>query len=203
MAVTLMSAMSCAKAEKQVPIVIGDVFSLAESGDAREQFLLGEKYLNGNGLPKDYERAAKWLQMAADQGNPDAIYTIGIMMQNGWGFEKNLRASAKMFARAAGASHAKAQYQLSIIYFGINEYKASFDWAQAAANQGEAGAMFVLGLLFLETGDTQIAVKWLNSAASLGNQPAQDMLKNFGDIPKDTLSSPMDFSNDMLLNPFN
>lgn len=194
-AITLIVVMSGDNAKKQVP---ADVFSLAESGDAHAQFLLGEKYLNGNGLSKNYARAAKWFQKAADQGNPNAQYALGIMLQNGWGFEKNLRASIKIFAKAARQRHAKAQYQLAVIYFGINEYKAAFDCALASANQDEDEAMFILGLLFLETSDTQVAVKWLNRAAILGHQPAKDMLKNFGDIPQGS----KDFSDDMLKNPF-
>ena len=41
---------------------------LAEQGHADAQFQLGNAYYLGQGVPQNYEEAAKWLRLAAEQG---------------------------------------------------------------------------------------------------------------------------------------
>ena len=45
--------------------------SLAANGSEAAQFNLGLMYYNGQGVPKDYKKAAKWYRMAADQVSGD------------------------------------------------------------------------------------------------------------------------------------
>ena len=45
----------------------------AEQGSARAQFNLGMMYYKGQGLSQDYTRANMWWNIAASQGNEDAI----------------------------------------------------------------------------------------------------------------------------------
>lgn len=45
----------------------------AEQGDANSQFFLGEAYLDGNDVSKDYKKGVYWLRKAAAQGHEDAI----------------------------------------------------------------------------------------------------------------------------------
>jgi TPR repeat protein len=58
---------------------------LAEQGDARSEHLLGQAYLAGNGVPKDYSAAAAWLRRAAVQGLSAAELDLGAMYANGDG----------------------------------------------------------------------------------------------------------------------
>jgi hypothetical protein len=44
----------------------------AEKGDATAQYMLGRRYLYGDGIPKDEQQARHWLEASALQGNPDA-----------------------------------------------------------------------------------------------------------------------------------
>jgi len=57
----------------------------AGEGDAEVQFLLGTMYYNGDGVPMDYQEAAKWYRLAADQGDADAQHNLGRMYYNGYG----------------------------------------------------------------------------------------------------------------------
>ncbi len=41
----------------------------AEEGDAFAQASLGLMYYDGEGVPKDYQEAAKWYRMAAEEGD--------------------------------------------------------------------------------------------------------------------------------------
>ncbi len=59
--------------------------AMAEQGNPRAQFFLGEMYLNGRGVPKDYAQALKWARAAAEQHDSDAQYTLGGMYESGKG----------------------------------------------------------------------------------------------------------------------
>ena len=41
-------------------------------------------------MPQDYSDAARWYRKAADQGNADAQYTLGIMYADGQGVAQDL-----------------------------------------------------------------------------------------------------------------
>ena len=45
---------------------------LAEKGDSKAQNNLGMMYGLGEGVPQDYQEAAKWHRKAAEQGNASA-----------------------------------------------------------------------------------------------------------------------------------
>ena len=44
----------------------------AEQGDAKAQFILGVMYYSGEKVEKDYAKAIKWIQKAAEQGQREA-----------------------------------------------------------------------------------------------------------------------------------
>jgi len=57
--------------------------------DASVQFILGMKYLQGDGVPQDYKEAEKWLGKAAEQGNTSAQCMLGTIYAAGLGLIKD------------------------------------------------------------------------------------------------------------------
>lgn len=57
----------------------------AEAGDAEAQFNLGVIYDSGDGVPQDYQEAAKWFSMAAEQGLAVAQHNLALMYARGEG----------------------------------------------------------------------------------------------------------------------
>jgi TPR repeat protein len=53
--------------------------SAAESGSTQAQVLLGERYHQGLGVVKDYDKAAYWYSKAAMKGNPQALSHLAYM----------------------------------------------------------------------------------------------------------------------------
>ncbi|MEO6184637.1 MAG: hypothetical protein ABIP71_16345, partial [Verrucomicrobiota bacterium] len=49
----------------------------AESGDAYGQFRMGERFRDGEGVPKDEKLAREWFSKAAEQGHADAKKELG------------------------------------------------------------------------------------------------------------------------------
>jgi len=62
----------------------------AQKGDADAQFELGKNYETGRiGLPKDIAQAQRWYHAAADQGDPYALASLGILYNFGKGVQKD------------------------------------------------------------------------------------------------------------------
>ncbi len=57
----------------------------AEAGDSGAQMMLGGLYQWGQGVPKDYREAHKWLSLASDQGWGEAMNNLGMMYRRGTG----------------------------------------------------------------------------------------------------------------------
>jgi hypothetical protein len=88
----------------------------AEGGDAKAQAVLGWKYANGYGVPKDNAEAVKWYRKAADQRNAMAQRHLGWMYANGYGVAKDPTEAVKWYRKAAEQGEAPAQYNLGLMY---------------------------------------------------------------------------------------
>jgi len=68
--------------------------------------------LFSRGVPQDYTEAAKWFRKAADQGNADAQYGLGLLYFKGLGVPQNY-AIAHMWLNlgAAGGNEEAANYR--------------------------------------------------------------------------------------------
>lgn len=58
---------------------------VAEADDPIAQFFLGEMYLHGKGVDRDFEQAALWYERAALNGHPEAQAAIGSLEMLGLG----------------------------------------------------------------------------------------------------------------------
>ncbi len=79
---------------------IVDLKRAAAAGDAEAQYQLGVKYEYGQGVDKDYGKAAEWTRKSADQGNANAQYNMGLMYEFGQGVGKSLTEAENWYAKA-------------------------------------------------------------------------------------------------------
>jgi len=62
---------------------------LAENGNPSAQFNLGLLYLEGQGVPQNYEQAANWFRRAAEQDYTRAQYNLGALYGVGKGVKRD------------------------------------------------------------------------------------------------------------------
>jgi TPR repeat protein len=74
---------------------LGELRAAAEKGEAKAQFNLGLMYDNGQGVPQDYNEAAKWYTKAAEQGFPAAEYNLAGMYEDGRGVPLDYKEAVK------------------------------------------------------------------------------------------------------------
>ena len=111
---------------------------------ALAQYNIGFMYQNGEGVQKDFNQAVKWFEKAADQGDVQAQYSLGMMYLN----EKDYKRAPYWFKQASNQGNAQAQYNLGMIYFngeGVKkDYKRAAEWFSLSCNGGFKEACLML-----------------------------------------------------------
>ncbi len=116
----------------------------AEGGFLRAQVRVGENYLTGRGVERDYVQAVRWLTVAASQGEPHATHNLGVCFEQGLGVAQNYQKAVEYYQKAAEAGVPQAEYALGTCYKegrGVpkDEAKAR-EWLRRAAMRGHAKA---------------------------------------------------------------
>ncbi|MCX6164042.1 MAG: tetratricopeptide repeat protein, partial [Ignavibacteriae bacterium] len=123
----------------------------AKRGDAEAQFKLSEYY--GFDKPRMYH---KWLQLAAQQKHPAALYWLGREYEDGSIKSRDVARGEQLIRESAELGYARAQgiYGLMCIKrYGRTppNYYEAVKWLRLSAAQGSRHAQYELGFL-LETG---------------------------------------------------
>lgn len=84
----------------------------AEAGDAVAQFNLARLYALGDGMTINRQEFVRWCTTAADQGLPEAQFTLGCCYLRGLGVEKNEAEGRRLLEAAAAAGFAPAADEL-------------------------------------------------------------------------------------------
>jgi hypothetical protein len=118
--------------------------SLAIAGDFED----GMKFV----LSKDYARAVKSFRKAANEGNPDAQFNLGVLYSRGHGVPQDHEQAAKWYRKAAEQGDAPAQSMLGYMYLkgqGVpQDYQQAMFWYFRAADSGYAVAQYNLGVMY-------------------------------------------------------
>ena len=122
-----------------------DCKEAAEKGVASCQALLGSLYKYGNGVPQDNNLSLKWLQSAADQGDPGGLEILGDTLVSGFnGVPKNIALAHDLFVKSSIRGNTWADNQLGGMYrYGIHVTKNLADasrFFQFAADKGNPAA---------------------------------------------------------------
>ena len=95
----------------------------------------------GEGVPRDDAEAARWYLKAAEQGDADAQFNLGVMHANGEGVPKNDAEAVRRYRKAAKQGLAKAQSSLGAAYAlgkGVpNDSVMAYMWFNLAGTQGK------------------------------------------------------------------
>ncbi len=124
---------------------------LAEEGHAEAQFNLGVFYSDEGAVPKDVEKALKWIRLSANQGHAPAQFTLGVMYHLGNGVPQDDKIAFGWYKLAAEQGDATSQSVLGDIYRdgrGVaKDLDKALKWTKLAADQGLERAIEALTLL--------------------------------------------------------
>ncbi len=88
---------------------------LAEQGHAKARFRLGCLYTFGQGVPENYEEAARLYRLAAEQGDNDAQNNLGAMYAEGLGVKADFVEAYVWLKIAASQGHVQAEKNLEFL----------------------------------------------------------------------------------------
>jgi uncharacterized protein len=130
-----MAEAAAAVSERDYETALGIWVGIAQAGESRAQAEIGRCFVNGWGVPRDVDLAAKWLTLAAKAGDPlgqrllgdfhfngllgkpDASLTrLGLLYNNARGVERDAAAAAKWWRMAAEHDDADGQAMLGAAY---------------------------------------------------------------------------------------
>ena len=83
------------------------------------QSIPGFMYVNGQGVPQDYGKAAEWYRKAAAQGFADAQSNLGMMYANGQGVPLNMVEAYKWFSLAEAVVGEEAANNRKLVEAGM------------------------------------------------------------------------------------
>jgi TPR repeat protein len=187
-----------AREQRNSPEVIQ---AAAEQGDARAQTALAERYVQGNGVSKDYAQAVMWFQKAAAQGDSLAENWLGRLYQTGAGVPADASRAAEWYRKSAEHGFAFGQYNFGMMLFGgiglPKDAAQALVWFRKAADQGDVRSQYMLGVAY-EDGkgvakSEEQALAWYRKSAEGGDVKAQMLLaRSYRDgkvAPKDRIEA--------------
>ena len=110
---------------------------------------------------RDYATALRLFRLAADQGDANGHFMLGVMYATGQGVPQNYAEAVKWYRLATDQGNADAQYNLGVMYAtgqGVyQDYVSAYMWLSLSASQGEQGAIKGRDLIARRMTPAQIA----------------------------------------------
>jgi TPR repeat protein len=144
----------------------------------------------------DYGQALRGFEGAAERGDADAQYYLGLMYSAGQGVLRDPRTAASWFQKAARQGHREAQYHMGILLFegeGVDRDESkALGWFRQSAAQGHPGARayaariqdsrdgalyFKEGMKHYKAEEYDAARTWFSKAKDKGHPDAQDYVE--------------------------
>ena len=145
--------------------------------DARDLLSRAANYYHGDGVPRNYEEAARLFRLLADQGYAEAQEYLGRMYYRGTGVNNDYTEAARWYRLAAEQGRAESQWWLGYMYdngIGVpQDLEAAVQWYRMAAQQGHTEAQYSL---WFTSEDPEEKTQWLRLAGRHGHGRAQWML---------------------------
>ena len=166
--------------EKDAEMAIAFFKIAAQLGHMLAQMAVGSYYYAIN----DCYEAIKWITMAAELGNAEALFNLGVFYMEGVGCDQDMELSASYFHRAARRRYPEAQYAYADLLskgWGVEQDETrAIKWFSDAAENGNVEAMYRLGEIY-EQGlgtavDLNAAIQWYDAACNKGHRQAAQRL---------------------------
>ena len=131
----------------------------------------------GRDLPEDPKDAVRWLERAADRGDPDAQYNLGVILLHGG----KLLEAMNVLRYAYYQGHKRAGLQIGAMCMREDGRPATDEdianWYRPIAEEGHPVAQFALAIIYKDgRGAEQSsaeAARWLRRAGKQGHRVAQ------------------------------
>ena len=137
---------------------------------------------------KDYAKALKYYQYAAEKNDNHAQFRLGVMYDKGNGVTQNYAEAMKWYLKAANQGNETAQNDIGVMYEkgqGVEQnYSEALKWYTKASEQGYEYALYNLGLMYangtgMKSQNIAEALNCFYKAAQKGHEKAKAKLEEY------------------------
>jgi len=118
----------------------GEPLSETHSLSAKAMNQIGDKYYK----TEEYQQARQWYEMAAADGNIEAMWNLGVIYEFGKGVVQDYQQARQWYEKAAAAGYAAAMNRLGVLYaYGrgvTQDSRQARQWFEKAAAAGDTDA---------------------------------------------------------------
>lgn len=160
----------------------------AESGEPAACFMTALWYHDGEGVPQDLERSARWLarhEELAEQGSLEAQWDVGQNYRFANLLPLDIERANYWLERAAAGGCGEAQHHLAW-YYETGQYAYPVDpieaanWYRRAFEQGHPETLYLYATRILRDGQaTEEAIGLLRQAAEKGLKQAEYLMRSY------------------------
>ncbi len=111
--------------------------SRAEKGSAIAAINLAKRYMDGDGVPKDYVEALKWYRKAAEKGHARAMFNLGFLLETGPGVVRNEAEAVKWYRKAEAKGEEDATTRLKLLGAGQGSVRRGTTKSSGASALGD------------------------------------------------------------------
>jgi TPR repeat protein len=145
------------------------------SSSIESQKLLGEFFLTGTGIPRNYREAMKWYLLSAKNGDRESQSELACLFFTGKGGERDFFKAFYWFEKSALQGLATAQYSLGIMYYSGNgvekvDILKAYAWLSLSAAHGFFDAIIARDYI-----ETIINSEELNTAQTMAMELFQQI----------------------------
>jgi TPR repeat protein len=148
---TLQDAQAAIQAGDKIR-ALGIYTMLAQEGNAKAEYNLGQMYISGDGVPQDVDEAQNWYRRSAEHGYSEAQYTLGALHFRQVAALKSHEEAVEWYRKAAEQGHARSQLNLGDLYFKgevvQQDVPTALEWYRRSAVQGNGEAQHHLGVIY-------------------------------------------------------
>jgi TPR repeat protein len=164
-------------AEKKYDEALPMLRERADNHDAKAQGQLALLYLEGNGVPEDYSKAAEWMLKSAEGGYASSQYMLAWFYYKGIGVPQDYTITVEWAEKSLAKGDANAATLLARLYRlgrGVpKDYNKALELLNMADRAGNIYAPASIAYMY-KTGqgvsrDYRQAIDWYSKAAEKGN----------------------------------
>ena len=162
-------------------ISIESIQQTANNGDTHAMTNLGLAYFRGINTEQSNEKSLYWVSKAAELGNDEALYTLGVFHFDGLaGVAKDTDKACDLCRQAAAQGHGEAMVFLGLRCMEADDYAQAEQWFLRADANDSVSAKSALGKLYGTEGwdghNQEKSQAYLHIAAEDGDIEAMTLL---------------------------
>lgn len=157
---------------------------ITPAGDLAAQYYLGQMFYYGSGVKRNIPEALKWLQLSAQQDDPEAMHLIGTLYTDSDWSEQSTDRAVEWYSKAIAFGSEEARASLGLLYVyeegAFQDLDAGLEMLTDSADAGVMDAQFYLGVIHYDgqvvEQNIDLSLSYFRMAEEQGDEEALEFI---------------------------